>query len=355
MNLRLPRPSDIDRLFRRTRLKRALARSLPADSPFRRVSIEAWLGDEEFDHRFRLQKDGSTIGMGFDYRRVLRDRRLFGIFRQRAGTILEMFARTDPSLPEARAEISDGSESAAGWISFCSAQAGAILVPDADFRNNDGYAGIRALAAGDGPDWNSRSGGFCWRGSTTGKGLITSPEMVPEDPDLIQRTRFCLLGRGLQDVDAKFARLTQSRNASEDLARLRHAGSMADMLDGAAWRGKKFAFDLDGNSNAWSNLFTRLLLGCCVIKVASPRGYRQWYYDDMAPFEHYVPVAADLSDLAERLDWCRSHDAESRRIAEQGQALALSMTLESELSKGTQRISQAFGVTAAGAPRAKAM
>jgi hypothetical protein len=319
------------------------------------VSIEARLDDEEFDHRFHLRKDGSTIVMAFDYRRVLRDHWLFWIFRRRAGTIVEMFAGTDPSLPEARAELSDGADSAAGWISFCSAQAGAILVPDADFRNNNGYAGIRAVATGEGPSWSDRTGGFQWRGSTTGKGLITSPAMAPEDPDLIQRTRFCLLVRGIRDVDAKFARLTQSRNPSEDLSRLEDAGIMAETIDGAAWRCRKFAFDLDGNSNAWSNLFTRLLLGCCVIKAASPRGYRQWYYDDLVPFEHYVPVAADLSDLPERLDWCRGHDGECRRIAERGQALALSMTLEGELRKGTERINQAFGVTAAGAPRANAM
>lgn len=64
--------------------------------------------------------------------------------------------------------------------------------------------------------------------------------------------------------------------------------------------GRRFALDVDGNTNAWANLFQRLLLGCCVIKVASPFGYRQWYYDDLVPWVHYVPVRADMADLVDR-------------------------------------------------------
>jgi len=40
-----------------------------------------------------------------------------------------------------------------------------------------------------------------------------------------------------------------------------------------------------------------------------------WYSDQLTPMEHYVPIAADASDLTEKVEWCRTHDDECRRIA----------------------------------------
>lgn len=65
-----------------------------------------------------------------------------------------------------------------------------------------------------------------------------------------------------------------------------------------------------------------------MFKVASPAGFRQWYYDRLRPFEHYVPVNADMSDFAEKIDWARSHPAEARQIAVAGRAFALGLDFE---------------------------
>ena len=44
----------------------------------------------------------------------------------------------------------------------------------------------------------------------------------------------------------------------------------------------------------------------------------------MKPWEHYVPVKADLSDLKERYDWAESHPSEARRISKRATALVKS-------------------------------
>jgi len=75
-----------------------------------------------------------------------------------------------------------------------------------------------------------------------------------------------------------------------------------------------------------------------VIKVASPFGYRQWYYADLRPWEHFIPVAVDLSDLLEKIDWCRRHPGECRAVASRGQALALAMTPERERRRTIEAI-----------------
>ena len=44
--------------------------------------------------------------------------------------------------------------------------------------------------------------------------------------------------------------------------------------------------------------------------------YYEHFYRDLKPFEHYVPVKEDLSDLEERIMWARENDAEAKKIAE---------------------------------------
>lgn len=347
MRFRIPRLSDADRLFRRRRLERTLTGALPGlpESPIR-VQVTGG-ADRELDYRFRLRKVGRDVLVEFDHRRILRDQPMFQVYRRRAGVVTELFARTAPGVTEARAEISDGSASGDGWISFSSSHPGSILIPDCEFNDSLGYASMRRLALAPGPAWQDRAAGFCWRGSTTGQGLVSTDGMEPGDPSLIQRTRLCLLLRGIPETDCKLSSVVQSGD-TRNRDRLARAGILGEPIDPGTWRARKFALDIDGNSNAWSNLFTRLLLGCCVIKVASPRGFRQWYYDQLVPFENFIPVRADLSDLTERLEWCRTHDLECREIAAAGQALALRLTLESERAAAVERINRAFGRSSPG-------
>lgn len=41
-----------------------------------------------------------------------------------------------------------------------------------------------------------------------------------------------------------------------------------------------------------------------------------WYFDLLKPYHDHVPVKADLSDLEEKIRWCREHDDECRKIGE---------------------------------------
>ena len=97
----------------------------------------------------------------------------------------------------------------------------------------------------------------------------------------------------------------------------------------------------------------RLLLGCCVLKIQSEHGFRQWYYERLTPWQHYVPVRADMSDLIEKIGWCRSHDGECAEIAGAGQAFAHAMTVEGEISEAVRRLeaAESYGLAvAAGKP-----
>jgi hypothetical protein len=239
------------------------------------------------------------------------------------------------------AEISDGEVSGPGLLSLCSRDSRAILIPDHLFVLSRGYEECRQLARANRAEWGARSDRIVWRGSTTGGGIIAKDDLSFDDTDLIPRVRLCLLLRGTADTDVKISAVVQSNDADRDGDRLAKAGILGPYMSPIAWHSCKFAIDIDGNSNAWSNLFIRLIMGCCVLKVASPTGYRQWYYDDLKPWSHYVPVTADLSDLQDRIAWCRANLDECRRIAAAGQEFAMVRSYEAEIASGIRRLCEA--------------
>ena len=40
----------------------------------------------------------------------------------------------------------------------------------------------------------------------------------------------------------------------------------------------------------------------------------EWFYHDLKPWEHYVPIKKDFSDLKEKVEWLRQNDEEAKRI-----------------------------------------
>ena len=50
--------------------------------------------------------------------------------------------------------------------------------------------------------------------------------------------------------------------------------------------------------------------------------YREHFYDQLVPWVHFVPVAANLANLQQRIRWAASHEAEAEAIAARAQQLA---------------------------------
>ncbi|KAJ1470676.1 hypothetical protein T484DRAFT_1846860 [Baffinella frigidus] len=67
-----------------------------------------------------------------------------------------------------------------------------------------------------------------------------------------------------------------------------------------------------GNNGFADRLWRLMALGLTVFKVDN--GWKEFYYDLLVPWEHYIPVNASLSDLCERLAWARTHPDEAKRI-----------------------------------------
>ena len=288
----------------------------------------------------RLRKGPVYVHMSCDLDAARRDPATRLVLSARSATFVHLLSRTVPEITECMATTNDDGGERDGVVCFCARAPGPILVPDADFFLSNAYRAIRTLGARPPRPWRQRSDILVWRGATTGMGDITAAAMSAANPALIQRTRMCLALRDAPDCNVKFSSLVQSADPIVDQSRLDACDLVGGRVQAEQWVGHKFALDVDGNTNAWSNLLQRLLLGCCVLKVASKRGFRQWYYDDLVPWRHFVPVAADLSDLREKVAWCRSHLPECEAIAVEGHALAHRMTFDREMARGVEAMNR---------------
>jgi hypothetical protein len=50
--------------------------------------------------------------------------------------------------------------------------------------------------------------------------------------------------------------------------------------------------------------------------------FNEFFNDWLRPYEHYIPVRPDLSDLVEKIEWAQNHDGEARAIQARGQEMA---------------------------------
>ncbi len=319
-------------------LKRHLARSLVGDGRERPTLAICDQPDETSPLRVTLHKDDSEIGLALNLTATMDQPFVYRMLYARLPTVLRIFSQTDVKVRMVAADLSDGGDAPAGGLAFCTCRDDVILVPDPVFVNSDGYAEFRHPSSM--LQWSRRLDTVLWRGTLTGIGEVTTETMRAYDPHLRQRTRMCLILRSVPGTDVRI-RKREGDASPIDRDRLARHSLLGGKIRQAIWGRYKFALDVDGHTNAWSNFFVRLLLGCCTLKIASEYGFRQWYYDRLMPWEHYVPVRADMSDLIEKIDWCRSNDGKCAEIASAGRAFAQAMTVESEIDAAVRRLEAA--------------
>lgn len=69
----------------------------------------------------------------------------------------------------------------------------------------------------------------------------------------------------------------------------------------------KYQINIDGTVAAYRLPY--LLAGDSVV-LKQDSGYYEHFYNELRPWEHYIPIRADLGDLLEKIQWAREHDEE---------------------------------------------
>lgn len=74
----------------------------------------------------------------------------------------------------------------------------------------------------------------------------------------------------------------------------------------------KYILSIEGNI-AQFRLTLELSYNSVILLVKSSQSI--WYQPLLKPFVHYVPIKSDLSDLIDKIHWCKTHDDACRTIA----------------------------------------
>ena len=223
-------------------------------------------------------------------------------------------------------------------LAFCGNNPSNVLIPDPPFMVSLGYEWLRGHLNANWIPWHLRDDTLFWRGSSTGARELMRLTSWRELP----RFKLCLFAKSLNrphDFDFGITNIVQIWNPDEVEEIIRDE-LVAERVPITHFMQHKFVIDIDGNTNAWEGLFSKLLMGCCVFKVDSVMGFRQWYYDRLIPWKNFVPVSVAMNELPDLLDWARAHPEAVRAIADAGHKLASSLTFESEVASAAERIAQ---------------
>jgi len=81
----------------------------------------------------------------------------------------------------------------------------------------------------------------------------------------------------------------------------------------------KYIINVDGHVASY-RLSRELESGSCILLVGSK--YKLWYRSMLKAFVHYVPVKSDLSDIVEKIKWCKENDEMCQQIAKNSKKFA---------------------------------
>lgn len=161
--------------------------------------------------------------------------------------------------------------------------------------------------------WQKRIPKIFWRGATTGATRYIT------DIEQFSRGKFLQQTKQLSYVNAGFT--TYTRNLTPALQKELHSHFPKQKIippeDAIVYR---YLLDIDGNSCSYSRMAWILYSKSLLLKQSSDN--IQWYYKQLQPFVHYVPLKNDFSDLKEKFTWLQQHPLSSMIIASNARQLA---------------------------------
>ncbi|XP_053311263.1 protein O-glucosyltransferase 2 [Spea bombifrons] len=155
-----------------------------------------------------------------------------------------------------------------------------------------------SVQANTGPRWENKNNTAFWRGRDSSK----------------ERLELVMLGRKHPEMlDAAFTHFFFFKHNESLYGPIRQPIAFYDFFK------YKYQILIDGTVAAYRAPY--LFAGNSVI-LKQDSIYYEHFYNELQPWKHYVPFKKDLSDLLEKIQWVKDHDAEAKKIAQAGQEYA---------------------------------
>lgn len=157
------------------------------------------------------------------------------------------------------------------------------------------------------------------------RGRLTGPD-YPDAGNCHEFPRYHLLKLAAANPSMLDARLTHYDNFPDTAAghalRLemdRLLGGLAPGIPPSDFVRYKYLISTDGVASTWKRVANSLWTGSALLMQ---HRWRQFFYPGLVAWEHYVPVADDMSDLPERYAWLRANPEQAERMGEEGRRFA---------------------------------
>jgi hypothetical protein len=183
----------------------------------------------------------------------------------------------------------------------------AVLFPDYEALNGH-FGALKQIEEGKKKyPWEKKENTAFWRGATSGRMFSSKDFLEMPRTKIVQ---FSLNKPHL--VDARFTFFAQCTDP--EVVQSMYAAYFDKMSSIKKHLKSKYQLLIDGNSCAYGRAYWQLFSECPIFKQKSP--HIQWYYRNLIPYQHYIPLKEDCSDLIEKIQWAQAHDKEVKQIAE---------------------------------------
>ncbi len=175
-------------------------------------------------------------------------------------------------------------------------------------------------------DWDQKKDIAVFRGGSTGCGGT---------PETNQRLKLATMKSDILDVGIHQYTSHLKFNSPTDIEKAEKVAPLVPRLDWRQQSEYKYIIHVDGNVAAY-RLLKSMLTKSLILRVKSD--FVHWADDYIKANEHYIEIKSDLSDLQEKVEWCKVHNKECKKIAEKGYKFAVKMLTSENISKEFIRI-----------------
>lgn len=191
------------------------------------------------------------------------------------------------------------------------------LIPDSEYVLSKGYSNYN-----DTKQFDEKISKAFWRGSSTGS---LNPTTIDEN----LRVKLCESVKNSDIIDAKITLICQMED--QNLIDYIKNNLLSDAVTKETFYNYKYLIDIDGNTNAWSSFFTKLKSNSVVLKVKT--NFKQWFYDMLEPYVHYIPIENTLEDIEKKIRWCEEHQDLCVKISNNANELCKRIEMHSKVQK----------------------
>jgi len=249
---------------------------------------------------------------------------LLSSFRGRAEFLILLSDNLYPTqamLPRLRAHLENVPFLRCDWNDRYPDSLQTIPIPDFHIQQPSyAEAFVRMTTAQEQYPFEKRQRKVFWRGSLSGPQYVTQ-----ENVHSFPRYKLLEIARSAPAmIDAQLTNYDDIATRDPDGTIRAHLeerfGGLSPYVPEPEFMAHKYLISADGAVAAWRRVPVILASGSVLLLQHE---WKQFFYPGLRPWEHYIPIRKDFSDLKEKHEWLENHPAEAKAIASAGHAFAM--------------------------------